>query len=69
MLAEAIIIFVRVSALICIYSEFRAFSPPVRLSRVARGITAHKALWEFRPHLHSSLEVDETESRAELTSY
>ena len=58
-----------VSALLCLYSKFRAFSPPVRLSRVARGITAYKALWEFRPHLHSSLEADETESRAELTSY
>ena len=57
----------RVSALICLCSKFRAF--PVLLSRVACGITAHKALWEFRPHLHSSLEVDETESRAELTSY
>ena len=62
------IIFTRVSALICLCSKFRAFSPPVRLSRVARGITAFKALWEFRPHLRSSFEADESESRAKLAN-
>ena len=51
----------RVSALI-LRSKFRAFSPPVRLSRLARGVTALKALWEFRPHLRSSSKADETES-------
>ena len=68
MLAEAIISFVRVSALICLCSGFRAFAPPVRLSRVARGMTAYKALWEFRPHLRSSFEADESNFRAKLAN-